>query len=85
MSMLSTMLGAFFGALFGYWFALYQQKQEWHARRGMLLNLLREELNFIGRKLPSYDVGKAIYRDPIRLCAPSRLRDGQGLTFLGDG
>ena len=78
---LSTLLGAFFGALFAYWFALHQRKQESVARRAELLKLLGSELRTIGGQLAPYDVAKAIYRDPIRLSAPSNLLDGNTLTY----
>lgn len=81
---ISTLLGAFFGALFAYWFARHQRQQEDAARRRELLKLLKQDLASIGGKLPPYEVGKAIYRDAIRLNAPARLLDGNTLLYASD-
>lgn len=80
-SLFSLFLGAFLGAFFSYQFIVYQKVQETKAKREILFDMLRDELSFIGERVQPYDVNKVIYRDPIRLSAPSQLLDGETLEY----
>lgn len=82
---LMLLASALLGGILGYWFSVFKRTQEDVARRLLLLQFLRRELNSIGGKLDPYNVSKAFYRDPIDLATPSRLLDGMTLEYRKDG
>ena len=84
LDLISPRIALFIGAflvLLGYGLSVYQRNKETTTKRQELLATLRVELNSIGSEVPSYDVGKVIYRDPIHLPTVATLLGGETLHY----
>jgi hypothetical protein len=73
--------GAAIAGLIGLGFTILQAKRDSEIRRRELTKMLATELAFIDAATPVYEIGKVIYRDPIRVQALDLLLDGRTMSF----
>lgn len=80
---MQELISLFGGAFLGYLFARLQRRDENRSRRELLLEVLRNELQYLDPHLGPFRVGLAFHRDELVLLAPARLLDV--LDYGGDG
>lgn len=80
---MQELISLFGGALVGYLLARLQRRDEHRERRALLLEVLRNELNYLDPHVGPFRVGLAFHRNELVLLAPARLLDV--LDYSDDG